>query len=336
VHVTFAGSPERAEARLVPEAGFELDTFEISGLPRRPGAELLRAVRRAVTAVPACLRILRARVPDVVLGGGGFVAGPMVLAARRRRIPAALTESDAHLGLANRLAAPFAKCVFLAYPLEGRNGSKYRVVGRPIPLRSRPVPRAEARAEFGLPDQGPVLVVFGALAGARSINELAVSAFADDGLAVLHLSGERDYPALRERVRRPDYVLLPSTDRFGAALSAADLAVSRAGGTLWELAANGLPAVLVPYPHATADHQTKNARWFAGGAVLVPDEELDRVPGLVRELLDDPARLAEMRRRMLERARPDAAREIAEELIALASRSRGVSGGAGPEGTAHG
>jgi UDP-N-acetylglucosamine--N-acetylmuramyl-(pentapeptide) pyrophosphoryl-undecaprenol N-acetylglucosamine transferase len=319
VRVTFAGSPERAEARLVPEAGFELDTFEISGFPRRPGAELVRALRRAFAAVPACSRILRARRADVVLGGGGFVAGPMVLAARRGRVPAALTESDAHLGLANRLAAPFAERVFLAYPLAGREDSKYRVVGRPIPTRSRPVPRAQARAEFGLPEDGAVLVVFGALAGARSINELAVDAFAADGPAVLHLSGERDYPTLRERVRRPDYVLLPSTDRFGAALSAGDLALSRAGGTVWELAANGLPAVLVPYPHATADHQTKNARWFAGGAILVPDDELERVPGLVHELLDDPVRLAEMHKRMLELARPDAAREIAEELIALAS-----------------
>jgi UDP-N-acetylglucosamine--N-acetylmuramyl-(pentapeptide) pyrophosphoryl-undecaprenol N-acetylglucosamine transferase len=319
VHVTFAGSPERAEATLVPEAGFELDTFEISGFPRRPSRELARALRRAVAAVPACVRILRARRPDVVLGGGGFVAGPMVLAARRRGTPAALTESDAYLGLANRLAAPFARRVFLAYPLPGRNSSKYRVVGRPIPTRSRPVPRPLAREEFGLPAEGPVLVVFGALAGALSINELAVSAFAEEGPAVLHLSGERDFAGLRERVRRPDYVLLPSTDRFGAALSAGDLALSRAGGTVWELAANGLPAILVPYPHATADHQTRNARWFDGGSVLVPDGELDRVPGLVRDLLGDPERLARMRERMLELSRPDAAREIAEELIALAS-----------------
>src|SRR5262245_23410724 len=119
VAVTFAGSPDRAEAQLVPDAGFELDTFRISGLPRRPSPELARAVLLAGRAPAACARILAARRPDVVLGGGGYVAGPMVYAAWRRRIPAALTEADAHLGLANRLAAPFARRIFLAYAIDG-------------------------------------------------------------------------------------------------------------------------------------------------------------------------------------------------------------------------
>jgi UDP-N-acetylglucosamine--N-acetylmuramyl-(pentapeptide) pyrophosphoryl-undecaprenol N-acetylglucosamine transferase len=114
VRVTVAGSRARVESQLVPEAGFELDTFAISGFPRRPGLELLRALVRAARAPLACSRILARRRPDVVLGAGGYVAGPMVLAARLRGIPAALTEADAHLGLANRLAAPFARRVFLS------------------------------------------------------------------------------------------------------------------------------------------------------------------------------------------------------------------------------
>jgi UDP-N-acetylglucosamine--N-acetylmuramyl-(pentapeptide) pyrophosphoryl-undecaprenol N-acetylglucosamine transferase len=320
--VTFAGSPERAEARLVPEAGYELDPFPVSGLPRRPGIALLRAGAQAAAAPVRCARILARRQPDVVLGGGGFVAGPMVLAARLRGIPAGLSEADRSLGLANRLAAPFARRVFLAYPLEGHGGEKYRVVGRPIPAGSRVVPRAQARAGLGLPAEGPVLAVFGALAGARALNELAVEAFGDEGPAVLHISGERDYAELRPRVSRPDYVLIPSTDRFGAALGAADLALSRAGGTVWELAAAGLPAVLVPYPHATGDHQYRNAIWFEDGAVVVRESELARVPAIVRELLADPERLGRMREAMLRRARPDAADEIAEELLELAAAHR--------------
>jgi UDP-N-acetylglucosamine--N-acetylmuramyl-(pentapeptide) pyrophosphoryl-undecaprenol N-acetylglucosamine transferase len=123
-------------------------------------------------------------------------------------------------------------------------------------------------------------------------------------------------------VSRPGYVLLAQTDRFGEVLAAADLAVSRAGGTVWELAAAGTPAVLVPYPHATADHQSLNARHFerGGGAIVVPDAQLERVPPLVAELLADPARLRAMRACMLALARPRAADEIAEELIALARR----------------
>jgi UDP-N-acetylglucosamine--N-acetylmuramyl-(pentapeptide) pyrophosphoryl-undecaprenol N-acetylglucosamine transferase len=244
----------------------------------------------------------------------------MVFAAARRRIPTALLEADAHLGLANRLAAPLARRVFLSFPIEGREGGKYRVTGRPIPARSRPVERGEARRRFDLSPEGPVLLVFGGSQGARRLNELAVERFGEDGPHVLHLAGERDYPDLRDRVGREDYRLLPFTDDFGAALGASDLVLARAGGSVWELAAAGVPAVLVPYPSATADHQTMNARHFArgGGAILVPESELRSVPALLRSLLADAAKREEMRAAMLRLARPDAAEEIAEELIALA------------------
>jgi UDP-N-acetylglucosamine--N-acetylmuramyl-(pentapeptide) pyrophosphoryl-undecaprenol N-acetylglucosamine transferase len=244
----------------------------------------------------------------------------MVYAAWRRKVPAALTEADAHLGLANRLAAPFARRVFLAYAIGGRNEGKYRVTGRPVPRAHQGVSQAEGRRRFGLPEDGPVIAFFGALAGARSLNDFAVETYGRAGPAVLHVSGERDYERMLAQVHRDDYVLVASTDEFGAALAAPDLAISRAGGTVWELAAAGTPAVLVPYPHATADHQTVNARHFerGGGAILVPEEGLDRVPELLEELLADPARLARMREAMLAMARPEAAEEIAEELIALA------------------
>ena len=319
--MTFAGSADRVESRLVPEAGFELDTFNISGIPRRLGPELPQALRQAATAPFACSRILARRRPDVVLGGGGYVAGPMVLAAWLRRIPAAITEADAHLGLANRLAVPFSKRVFLAYELYERRSAKYQVVGRAIPAAHRGATRSEGRRQFGLPADGPVVAVFGALAGARSLNEMAVEAWGVAGPAVLHISGERDYESLRPRVQRPDYVLVPQTDHFAAALAAADIAVSRAGGTVWELAAAGTPSILVPYPHATADHQTLNAQHFerGGGAVVVQDSELARIPALAAELLADPTRCVEMRDAMLSLARPDAGEEIAEELIRLAS-----------------
>jgi UDP-N-acetylglucosamine--N-acetylmuramyl-(pentapeptide) pyrophosphoryl-undecaprenol N-acetylglucosamine transferase len=255
-----------------------------------------------------------------VLGGGGFVAGPMVLAAASLRIPAALTEADAQLGLANRLAVPYAQRVFLAYPIGSRGGAKYRVVGRPIPARSVAVPQPEAREIFELPRDGRVLLVYGALAGARALNEFVVETWGRQGPPILHITGQRDFAAVKRRVERDDYRLLAETDRFGAALSAADLVLARSGGTVWEVAAAGKPAVFVPYPFATADHQAKNAEHFvrAGGAIMVRELDLADVPELVRSLLGDPARLRRMSEAMMRAARPHAADEIAEELVALA------------------
>jgi UDP-N-acetylglucosamine--N-acetylmuramyl-(pentapeptide) pyrophosphoryl-undecaprenol N-acetylglucosamine transferase len=244
----------------------------------------------------------------------------MILAARLSGTPAALTEADAHFGLANRLAVPFAESVFLAYEIPGRNGSKYRVIGRPIPRAHLGSDRDAGRRRFALPAKVPVLAVFGGLAGAQALNEFAVRKFGDHGPAVLHIAGERDYETLKPRISRPDYVLLATTDHFGEALAVADLALSRAGGTVWELAAAGTPSILVPYPYATSDHQTLNARYFErrGGAVVVVERDLERVPGLVQELLADGPRLDRMRSAMKALARPDAANVIADELVRLA------------------
>ncbi len=307
----------------MPAAGFPLDEFRVHGIPRRLGVGLARALGAAAAAVPASVRILRRRRPDVVLGGGGYVAGPIVLAAGLLRLPAAIMEADAHFGLANRLAAPFADRVFLAFPIEGLDGPKYRVVGRPVPARARVSDPATARGRFGLPADGHVVVVFGGSQGARRLNEAALEAFGADGPGVLHLTGEAHFSDVRERVSRPGYVVLPYTDDFGAALAAADLVVARAGGSVWEVAAAGKPALLVPYPHATADHQTKNARFFerAGGALVVPEPELD-LRRQVEALLGDAGRLAAMAAAMRALARPDAAEVVAEQVVALAEAHR--------------
>jgi UDP-N-acetylglucosamine--N-acetylmuramyl-(pentapeptide) pyrophosphoryl-undecaprenol N-acetylglucosamine transferase len=235
-----------------------------------------------------------------------------------RGIPAALTEADAHLGLANRLALPFAKRLFLAYDIPGVNG-KSRVVGRPIPSSSQ----ASRGESFGAL-HSPVVLVFGGSLGARLLNELAVDAWAESGPAVLHLTGERDYSALHERVLRADYVMLPFIENIGAAYGVADLAVARAGGSVWELAAAGLPTILVPGDFATADHQAKNAEYFAnaGGAVIVRESEAARIPALVAELLGDGDRLRAMSDAMRAAAKPDAAERIADELVELAAARR--------------
>ncbi len=284
----------------------------------------LPAIGSALQSPFLAHRVLRANRPDVVLGAGGYVGGPVVMAARLLGIPAALTEADSHFGLANRLAAPFADAAFLAYPLADRRGRKYRVVGRPIPMRSRSrVGRDEARARFGLPLEGDVVLVAGGSLGARALNHAVVRAFGENGPAILHLCGDRDYPELAPLMARDDYRLVAFTDEFGTALRASDLVVSRSGGAVWEIAAAGVPALLVPYPYATGDHQYKNALHFSekGAALVVREAEL-QLREQVLDMLGNREELASMRAAMLELARPDAADDVAEGLIALGSARR--------------
>ncbi len=324
--VTFIGG-ERAEAQLVPAAGFELRVISVEGLSRTNPLRALRALARSALAVARARRLLAELRPDAVMGGGGYVAGPVGLAAITRRVPLVLTEADSHLGLSNRALAPFARRVCLAFPLNGaaRGRGRYRVTGRPIPAASGMGDRASARADLGVPPDATCLLVFGGSLGARSINVAAFEAFADGDLHVLHVAGRRDYPELSGRPRRPGYDLREYLDveRFTTALGAADLVVARAGGSIFEVAAAGVPAVLVPYPHASADHQTTNARWMAdaGAAVVIADDELtpERLAAEVGALLADRERLGAMAQAARGLARPSAARDIAGEILAAAS-----------------
>ncbi len=373
--VAFIGGA-RAEAEMVPAAGYELRTIDVEGVSRTNPLRAARALARAALAVPKARAILKDLAPDAVLGGGGYVAGPVGLAALSLRIPLVLTEADSHLGLANRLLAPGAKRVCLAFPIPGRDAAegpagggaegpaaradapageraRYRVTGRPIPFPD--ADRARARAHFGIDVDQACVLVFGGSLGARSINLAAVQALADPdtrpagssgergsaesrlagqlregALKVLHVSGRRDYKELR--ARWPISGRLPAgydlreyldLEEFAMALAAADLVVARSGGSVFEIAAYGLPAILIPYPHASAGHQTTNARWMAdaGAAITIEDRDLTgpRLAGELAALLGDRPRLTAMAEASRGLARPRAANEVAEELLAAAA-----------------
>jgi UDP-N-acetylglucosamine--N-acetylmuramyl-(pentapeptide) pyrophosphoryl-undecaprenol N-acetylglucosamine transferase len=324
--VDFIGG-ERAEAELVPAAGYPLHRLRVRGLDRRRPLRAALALVLAAGATVRAISLLRRLGADAVLGGGGYAAGPVGLAAVLLRRPLLLTEADSHLGVTNRLLAPLAKRVFLAFPLERRRRrGKWVVSGRPVPSGTGRVDRNTARDRFGIGAGELALLVFGGSLGARRLNDAALEAFgAASPCAVLHASGRRDHAELRRRLDQlgapQHYHLYPYIEPFADALAAVDLVVARAGGSVMELAAAGLPAVLVPYPHATADHQTANARFVeaAGAGVVVPDDELDG-PRLAREvgaLLAAPQRLAAMANAARAVARPDAADRIAAELLAL-------------------
>jgi UDP-N-acetylglucosamine--N-acetylmuramyl-(pentapeptide) pyrophosphoryl-undecaprenol N-acetylglucosamine transferase len=327
--VSFLGTRERMEAELVPAAGYEIDFLRVTGLDRRHPLRAAAGAARAALALPAARRALRRRGADAVMGGGGFVAGPAGLAALSLRLPLVLSEADSHLGLANRLLARRARRVCLAFPIPGREGDPYLVTGRPVPRAVLEAGRATARRRFGIPARTPCLLVVGGSQGARSLNLCAIEAFAADGerdFWVLHLAGRRDYPELVARLDRapaPDrYALLEYEPDLGDCLAAADLVLARAGGSIFEVAAAGRAAILVPYPHATADHQRTNAEWMAaaGAAIVVPDPELSAgaLRQRVEELIGDGERLRRMSEASRSIARPDAAARIAEEILAVA------------------
>jgi UDP-N-acetylglucosamine--N-acetylmuramyl-(pentapeptide) pyrophosphoryl-undecaprenol N-acetylglucosamine transferase len=329
--VGFIGARGASASGRVREAGYAEDLIPLRGLVRRLSLRNLWALVLAAAAVPRAMLLLVRRRPHVVVGGGSYVAGPVALAAWLTRRPVLLMEADSHLGVANRLAAPLARRVALAFPLPGRGGRKYVVTGRPVSRAVVEATRTAGRRAFGILPSATVLLVVGGSQGARRLNVAAVEAFGDaPPLDVLHVAGPGQLDETRRALGARDgdgrYRLVGWLDNLPEAIAAADLVVSRAGGSVFELAAIGRPAILVPYPHATADHQAKNARWLAeaGAAVVLPDGECtgERLQALVGALLADRRRLEGMADAARAAGRPDAADRVADEALALVRHPR--------------
>ena len=329
--VRFVGARRAGAAGPVEAAGYPQDLLPVRGFARRLTPRNLVALAQAAIAVPRAASLLARRRPHVVIGAGGYAAGPVALAAWMTRRPLMLMEADSHLGAANRLAAPLARRVALAFPLPGRTGRRYLVTGRPVSRAVTSATRTAGRRAFGIDPGATAVLVVGGSQGARSLNRAAVEAFGSaPPVDVIHVAG----PGLLEETRRlldgrdpgDDYRLVGWLDDMPGAIAAADLVVSRSGGSVFELAAIGRPSILVPYPHATADHQAKNARWLAeaGAAVVLPDDECtgEHLRGLVGALLSDRHRLDAMADAARAAGRPEAADRIAEEALAIARRPR--------------
>ncbi|HUR18017.1 MAG TPA: undecaprenyldiphospho-muramoylpentapeptide beta-N-acetylglucosaminyltransferase [Acidimicrobiales bacterium] len=327
--IGFVGSSRGIEARLVPAAGFEITLLPGRGVARRlsvsSGLAILGIVRAAVRA----LALLARRRPRVVLVVGGYASVPCALAAFMLRVPMVVHEQNAVPGLANRLAARFARVSATSF--EGTPLPRAVTTGNPVraevaAVDRSPAGRAAAREALGVPAGRMVVAVFGGSLGARRINEaargMAEAWAARADLTVYHVVGTRDWGSFVPPAAPPEaggalvYRAVEYEERMPLLLTAADVAVCRAGGSsVAELAAVGLPAVFVPLPIAPHDHQTANASALvaAGAAVLVPDGELtpERLVAEVGPLLDDASvrQAMEVAGRAL--ARPGAADEVA-------------------------
>lgn len=343
--VGYIGAKRGLETRIVPESGIELYTLEASGvIGKRPDAAL-RGGLEAVRAIRMARRLLRERRAEVVLGTGGYVTGPVGVAAKLEGIPLIVLEENAIPGVTNRLLGRLATVVAVpwedarqAFPKSVRG--RIVVTGNPVRGRVLTASRAEGRRAFNLPENAHVVLVFGGSQGAQALNRVG-RALTESGRLpadtyVVWACGVRYFDELfREMGGAPGgrLRLLPYLDDMPAALAAADLAVTRAGAmTLAELTARGLPSVLIPSPNVTHDHQTANARVLArrGAARVVAETSLSQTPAVVGALLNSPDALSEMARAAVALGRPGAAAHLRDVTLAAAEgyRRRKANGGA--------
>ena len=341
-HVRFFGQTAKLEGRLVPEAGFELVPVVVSGFDRARPWTLVSSLARMSRARGKIARLFSTEgAPDVAVGFGAYVEMPLLSACRKAGVPYLLHEQNSVPGMANKALAPHAEAVCISVPaareaFERESGRAPVVVltGNPVRRSVVTASRPAGRAAFGVGEGQTLLLVFGGSLGAAHVNE-AVCRLKDEllsreGLVVVHSTGADGFEATVSALAlTPDEQLrwrvMPYISNMGEALAAADLVLSRAGASsIAEIAALAVPSLLVPYPHATADHQTTNARFLtdAGAAVLVPDARLDE-PVFSQELLgllDDAARRARMREAARGLAQSSAASALADQVESAARR----------------
>ncbi len=334
VDVVFAGSPRGLESRVVPEHGYRLELLDVEPMKGGGPGRALRGALVAARATQAARALVRTLEPAAVLSVGGYAAGPAALACVSQRVPRAILEPNSTLGLANRLLVPFSSRAYLAWPVTRRHfrADKARLFG--VPLRPGFEPHRY------VPTDGPRRVlVLGGSQGASALNEVVPRAIArlapTLGLSVVHQTGRERDASVRKAyqelgVERVE--VLPFLEDVAARITQADLIVARAGAvTVAELCAIGRAALFVPFPKAADDHQAKNALSLAdaGGAVCLRQELADevRLEAELRALLSDDDKRSQMAAIARDHGRPNAAEDIAADLLQLAGIARKIPGG---------
>jgi len=343
--VVFAGTPEGLEAKLVPAAGFPFTAFDVSGFNRNHPLTLVKSSMKALKSSSKAKKWLKEIGADAVVGFGGYVSIPVGKGAADLGIPLVIHEQNSACGMANKYLAPHASAVALTYEVAGKELSAncpVTVTGNPVRPEIGAVDATTAREILKVPSDALLLLVFGGSLGARHINTV-ISALASEllgieGLRILHVTGPKEYDTVKaaldeagvatcgpgfspeggwEGDAQARYMLTGYFEHMGEALAAADAIVSRAGATsLAEITTVGAAALLVPYPYATDDHQTKNAQALvdSGASLMCPDDQVEE-PVFAEKLLallSDGDRREEMRRMTRELGRVDAAARVAD------------------------
>jgi len=335
--ILYMGSAKGLEADLVPRAGLSFEPIRVMGLKRRLTLDNILTVWQASLGFAKALRVLADFKPKAVIGTGGYVCGPVVLAAAVCGIPAFIHEQNALPGVTNRLLAYVVKTVAITFPeTAGRLPKHARVVLTGLPVRAEfknCEKKPEARRLLNLPENGSLVLSFGGSQGARSINNSmpeVIKYFRNrTDLHFLHVTGPAQYDdfllGLKKCFVDPDYgnnTIKPYIHEMHLALAAADLVICRAGAaTLAEITAVGKPAVLIPYPYASGNHQELNAISLkkSGAAVVIKDSYLAGkiLAEQVDSLLADPIRLKEMSQASKRLGHPEALEKILECIVSI-------------------
>jgi len=326
IEVVWLGTRRGLEARVVPNAGFQMEWLEIKGLVGTSWMRKLAMPWMLLRAVTQALGIMRRRMPDAVLGMGGFAAGPGGIAAWLLRRPLVIHEANAVCGVTNRLLAPFSKHMLTGFENVRHLGTRAKWTGNPV---RQEIVRSTSTKDPANAAQPLRLLVLGGSQGARSINELVPRALGDShfrsGLIITHQCGrdrEAEVSRAYEDIQFPARVV-PFIEDMGSAYREADLVIARSGAmTVTELCVAGLASILLPFPFAASNHQAANAQVLssAGAAVVIEASILDqhRLAKEIDRLLGDRNLLLEMGYAARKLARPDATAEVAGYCLELA------------------
>ena len=349
VELLYVGTATGPEAKLAAEAEIPFVALSTAGFVRSRPWTLLSSSLKALKGVIQALTILKNEKPDAVVCFGGYVSVPLGIAASLRKVTLVIHEQNSHMGMTNRFLARRAQGIALTYPKTGgvpeaeylrKRGTRTEVVGNPVRESVLNSDAEKARRELRIPDDAKLLLVFGGSRGARAINRALCASALDlliavPDLYILHGTGRLEHDSVRKELEeglfkaspelRQRYIILDYIENMGDVLAAADLVVLRAGATsIAELTALGKPAVLIPYPYATDDHQTTNALSLRalGGARVIEDKHLDTMSqdfplfaDTLLELMGDDGLLANMARQSATLGKPDAAKALADKLM---------------------
>lgn len=327
--ILFVGAEGRMEMERVPAAGYPIKALPVAGFNRKKLWKNFNVLLKLYKSLRLAKNIIAEFKPDIAVGVGGYASGPMLKQAQKAGIPTLLQEQNSYAGVTNKLLAPKAEKICVAYAGMERFFPADRIVATGNPVRKNLLDSshspAEARKEFGLNPEAPTLLVVGGSLGALTLNksmEEAAPRLAEAGIQVIWQTGKNYYENHASQIESgkygPGVVILPFLSDMAKAYAAASLVVARAGaGTISELELLGKPVILVPSPNVAEDHQTKNAMALAekGAAVLIPDAECSRklLPE-VMALIKSKDQLQKMSEAIRSLAMPDSDEKIADEI----------------------